>query len=268
MPHYLAAGTGGYQVFHLRGTRLVVAGLCRGCAVVGLAAGFIFRRQVLAADPGTPTMVDIAKAIQEGAAAYLKRQYRTIAIVTIPLAILVFVTATKVVNPVTGKTVLSFGLSGLYRMLAFLVGAALSGLAGLIGMTTAVRANVRTAAAARKNSLPEALRVAIRAGGTTGAVRGRPRPSRGNCDRDGGPEQRYCHPGRFRFRLLAPVAVHAGRRRDVHQGGRRGGRPRGQGGGGHPRRRPPQPGHHRRQRGGQRGGLRRDGRPTCSSLTQ
>ena len=169
MPHYLAAGTGGYQVFHLRGQDWWWLVFAVACAVVGIAAGFIFRRQVLAADPGTPTMVDIAKAIQEGAAAYLKRQFRTIAIVTIPLAILVFVTATKVVNPVTGKTVLSFGLSGLYRMLAFLVGAALSGLAGLIGMTTAVRANVRTAAAARKNSLSEALRVAIRAGGTTGA---------------------------------------------------------------------------------------------------
>ncbi len=169
MPHYLAAGTGGYQVFHLRGEDWWWLVFAVGCALVAIVAGFIFRRQVIEADPGTPTMVDIAKAIQEGAAAYLKRQFRTIAIVTVPLAVLVFVTATKVVNPVTGHTVLSFGLSGLYRMIAFLVGAALSGLAGLIGMTTAVRANVRTAAAARSGSMPAALRVAIRAGGTTGA---------------------------------------------------------------------------------------------------
>jgi K(+)-stimulated pyrophosphate-energized sodium pump len=87
----------------------------------------------------------------------------------VPLAVLVFLTATKVVDPLTGHTVLSFGLSGLYRMLAFLVGALLSALAGLIGMTTAVRANVRTAAAARTSSMPAALRVAIMAGGTTGA---------------------------------------------------------------------------------------------------
>jgi K(+)-stimulated pyrophosphate-energized sodium pump len=169
MAHYLAAGTGGYQVFHLRGQDWGWLVFAVACALVGIAAGLIFRRQVLAADQGTPTMIDIAKAIQEGAAAYLRRQFRTIAIVIVPLAILVFVTATKVVNPITGQTVLSFGLSGLYRMIAFLVGAALSGLAGLIGMTTAVRANVRTAAAARKCSLRDALRVAIRAGGTTGA---------------------------------------------------------------------------------------------------
>ncbi len=67
MPHYLAAGTGGYQVFHLRGQDWWWLVFAVACALVGIAAGFIFRRQVLAADPGTPTMVDIAKAIQEGA---------------------------------------------------------------------------------------------------------------------------------------------------------------------------------------------------------
>jgi K(+)-stimulated pyrophosphate-energized sodium pump len=169
MAHYVAAGSGGYQSFSLRGVDWVWLAFAAGCAVVAIATGFFFRWQVVASDPGTPTMVDIAKAIQEGAAAYLRRQFKTIAIVVVPLAALVFVTATKVVNPVTHHTVLSFGLSGLYRMVAFLLGAVLSGLAGLIGMTTAVRANVRTAAAAREGSMPKALRVAIRAGGTTGA---------------------------------------------------------------------------------------------------
>jgi K(+)-stimulated pyrophosphate-energized sodium pump len=169
MAHYVAAASGGYQAFSLRGEDwgwLAFAGVC---ALVAIAAGFLLRRQVLAADPGSPSMVEIAKAIEEGAGAYLKRQFKTIAVVVVPLAVLVFLTASKVTNPLTGHTVLSFGLSGLYRMIAFLVGAVLSGLAGLIGMTTAVRANVRTAAAAREGSLPKALRVAIRAGGTTGA---------------------------------------------------------------------------------------------------
>jgi K(+)-stimulated pyrophosphate-energized sodium pump len=168
MGHYLAAGSGGFQAFTLRGVDWGWLVFAVACAVVAIATGFLMRHQVLASDPGTPKMVEIAKAIQEGAAAYLKRQFKTIGIVIVPLAVLVFVTATKVVNPATGHTVLSFGLSGLYRVLAFLVGAALSGLAGLIGMTTAVRANVRTAAAARQSSLQKALRVAIRAGGTTG----------------------------------------------------------------------------------------------------
>ena len=54
---------------------------------------------MLKADPGTPAMIDIAKAIQEGAAAYLRRQFKTIAVVTVPLAVLVFLTATKVMDP-------------------------------------------------------------------------------------------------------------------------------------------------------------------------
>ncbi len=169
MGRYLAAASGGFQAFSLRGVDWAWLVFAIGCALVAIAAGFWLRREVLAADTGTPAMVDIARAIQEGASAYLRRQFKTIAVVVVPLAVLVFVTATKVVNPATGHTVLSFGLSGLYRVLAFLAGAVLSGLAGLIGMTTAVRANVRTAAAARQSSLARALRVAIRAGGTTGA---------------------------------------------------------------------------------------------------
>ena len=139
MDHYLAAGSGGYQAFSLRGQDWTWLVFAVACSLVAIGTGFLMRRQVLKADPGTPAMIDIAKAIQEGAAAYLRRQFRTIAIVTVPLAVLVFLTATKVVDPLTGHTVLSFGLSGLYRMLAFLVGALLSALAGLIGMTTAVR---------------------------------------------------------------------------------------------------------------------------------
>ena len=116
-------------------------------------------------------MIEIAKAIQEGAEAYLVRQFRAIGIIVIPLAVLVFVTASKVTETLSDgskHTVLSWGASGLFRALAFLLGATFSGLAGFIGMSTAVRGNVRTAAAARGGSMPAALLVAFRTGAITG----------------------------------------------------------------------------------------------------
>src|SRR5437899_5290872 len=112
-------------------------------------------------------MQEIARAIQEGAMAYLKRQFRTIAIILVPLAILVFLTSTKVLRT-NGAVALSFGQSGLFRTLAFLAGCLMSGLTGFIGMTLATRGNVRTAAAAKSGSLPAALRVAFRTGGIAG----------------------------------------------------------------------------------------------------
>ncbi|HET9059221.1 MAG TPA: sodium-translocating pyrophosphatase [Acidimicrobiales bacterium] len=171
MSPYLAVakgGSGGYQAFTLRGTDWDWLGFALACAVVSIAVAFVLMRNVLAADEGTPAMREIAKAIQEGAIAYLRRQYRTIGLIVIPVAVLVFVTATKVVNTATGHTALGFVPSGIYRTLAFIVGATFSGLAGFIGMSTAVRGNVRTAAGARTGSLPAALRVAIRTGGVTG----------------------------------------------------------------------------------------------------
>ncbi|MDA8060978.1 MAG: sodium-translocating pyrophosphatase, partial [Actinomycetota bacterium] len=139
-----------------------------GCALVAIATGVALMRNVLATDQGTPGMVEIAKAVQEGAGAYLKRQFKTIGIIVIPLAILVFLTSTRVTNLATGHVVLGFVPSGIFRTLAFLAGATLSGTAGFIGMSTAVRGNVRTAAAARNGSLADALRVAFRTGGITG----------------------------------------------------------------------------------------------------
>ena len=168
MSHYVAAASGGYQAFHLRGEEWAWLIFALACSLVSIATALLLMRNVLAADEGTPAMREIAHAIQEGALAYLRRQYRTIGLIVVPVAVLVFITATKVVNTATGHVVLSFVPSGLFRMLAFLVGATLSGLAGFIGMSTAVRGNVRTAAGARNGSLPAALRVAIRTGGVTG----------------------------------------------------------------------------------------------------
>jgi K(+)-stimulated pyrophosphate-energized sodium pump len=161
------ATQGGYQPFLLRSTEKewLVFALITG--VVALLTAFGLMRGVLAEDTGTTAMQEIAAAIQEGAEAFLRKQFRTIGIVVIPLAVLVFITAVKVGQPGQPHH-LSFVGSGLARAIAFLVGALFSGLTGTIGMSLAVRGNVRTAAAARNGTLPPALRIAFRTGGITG----------------------------------------------------------------------------------------------------
>jgi K(+)-stimulated pyrophosphate-energized sodium pump len=161
------ASEGGYQAFHLGGTEWFWLFFSVATALLALLVGFVLMKGVLKADQGTPKMREIARAIQEGAMAYLKRQFKTIALILIPLAILVFLTSTKVFRT-NGAVALSFGQSGLYRTLAFLAGCLMSGLTGFIGMSLAVRGNVRTAAAAKSGSLPAALKVAFRTGGIAG----------------------------------------------------------------------------------------------------
>jgi K(+)-stimulated pyrophosphate-energized sodium pump len=159
---------GGYQPFHLHNTEWAWLIFAAACGVISIITGILLMLNMLKSDPGTPSMVEIAKAVQEGAQAYLVRQFRAIAIIIVPLAALVFVTASKVTFG--GHTYLSYGLSGLFRAIAFLVGAVLSASAGYIGMSTAVRGNVRTAAAARDGSLPAGLKVAFRTGAITGLM--------------------------------------------------------------------------------------------------
>jgi len=124
---------------------------------------------VLKADQGTAKMREIARAIQEGAEAFLKRQFRVIVIIIVPLAVLILFTATKVTRP-NGTVAFSFTQAGLLRVVCFLFGAAFSGLTGFIGMSVAVRGNVRTAAAATSGKLPGALKVAFRSGAVTGML--------------------------------------------------------------------------------------------------
>ena len=159
---------GGWQSFELGGAEWTVLVLSAAAALLAIAVGFYLARSVMAADQGTPKMQEIAAAIQEGALAYLKRQFRTIGMIVVPVAAIVFFTSTKITNTDTGEQAMSFAASGAGRTVAFLLGCFASGFTGYIGMTLATRGNVRTAAAAKNGSMSDALTVAFRTGGVAG----------------------------------------------------------------------------------------------------
>ncbi|MET3825325.1 K(+)-stimulated pyrophosphate-energized sodium pump [Sphingomonas sp. PvP055] len=125
------------------------------CGLIAVAYGAITSQQVLRAPAGNEKMQDIAAAIQEGAKAYLGRQYRTIAVVGVIVLLLVWVFLDGMRTPVSA--------------LSFALGAVLSGVAGYVGMNISVRANVRTAEAAR-TSLQGGLTMAFRSGAVTGLL--------------------------------------------------------------------------------------------------
>ena len=161
---------GGYQNFALSSTDKTWLYLVLASGVIGILVGLILMKGVLAAEQGSEKMREIAKAIQEGAEAFLSRQFKTIAVIVVPLAALIYFTGTEVVGP-DGMVEMTKGANGLYRVICFLVGSTFSGLVGLIGMSTAVRGNVRTAAAAvRTGRTDEALKVAFRTGAVTGLL--------------------------------------------------------------------------------------------------
>ena len=162
------AAEGGYQEFVLKGGEWLVLWLAAAAAVLAIAVGLFLVRSVMASDQGTPKMKEIAEAIQEGAWAYLKRQFKTIGLILIPLAVIVYVTSTKVLKGDGVTEALSQSQAGLWRTVAFIMGGVFSGLIGYIGMTLATRGNVRTAAAALTGSMPKALDVAFRTGGVAG----------------------------------------------------------------------------------------------------
>src|SRR5579872_4079029 len=119
--------------------------------LIAVLYGIVTARLVLASDPGTDRMKEISAAVQEGAQAYLSRQYRTIAMVGVVIFIVLFLAL------------------GWHSAVGFLIGSVLSGAAGFIGMNISVRANLRTAQAAR-SGLAAGLKLAFRAGAVTGML--------------------------------------------------------------------------------------------------
>ena len=122
------------------------------CGVLALIYGAFASKSVLSAAAGTPRMQEIAAAVQEGARAYLNRQYSTIAMVGVVVGV-----------------ILGWRL-GLHVAIGYFIGAILSGVAGYVGMNVSVRANVRTAEAARSGGLAPALKVAFTSGAITGML--------------------------------------------------------------------------------------------------
>ena len=121
------------------------------CGLAALVYGVVASRSVIAASPGNARMQEIAAAIQEGARAYLNRQYQAIAIVGVAIFVVLLL------------------LLGMHEAIGFLIGAVLSGAAGYIGMNVSVKANVRTAEAARQG-LAQGLAVSFRSGAVTGML--------------------------------------------------------------------------------------------------
>jgi K(+)-stimulated pyrophosphate-energized sodium pump len=152
--HYLAAVDD--TAVTLSGGHLTIVIVVAAVALLALAVAGGLVREVLAAGQGTERMQNISRAVQEGAAAYLTRQFRTLAlfVVLIPFILLLLPAASTSVQ--------------IGRSLFFVVGAGFSALTGFMGMWLAVRGNVRVAAAARETGEKAAMRIAFRTGGVAG----------------------------------------------------------------------------------------------------
>ena len=143
------------DLVQVSGDNLNYAYIVLGISLVALAIAYGLRAQVLAAGEGTDKMREIAAAVQEGAAAYLARQFRTLSYFVAIVFVLLFA--------LPGDMNIRIG-----RSIFFLIGAAFSAIVGYNGMWLAVRANVRVAEAARQKSASKAVQIAFRTGGVVG----------------------------------------------------------------------------------------------------
>ncbi|WP_299446697.1 sodium-translocating pyrophosphatase [uncultured Phycicoccus sp.] len=153
----LALANAESSALELSGTNLTLVVTVAVIALVALVMGFVFRQQVLAADPGTEKMQEIGAAVEEGAQAYLARQFRTLSVfVVLVFGLLLLLPA--------DTAEIRWGRSGF-----FVLGALFSAAIGYLGMSLAVKANVRVASAARgANGRDVGMRIAFRTGGVVG----------------------------------------------------------------------------------------------------
>ncbi len=161
--HGILAQEGGPLAVDFSSTETTYLWVIFGISLVALVFAYYLVREVLGASEGTEKMKEIARAIQEGAKAYLSRQFRTLGIFLAFLTVLLFFILPAPENATHSELSIKLG-----RSLAFILGAGFSALTGYAGMWLAVRANVRTANAARESGLRRALKIAFRAGGVAG----------------------------------------------------------------------------------------------------
>ncbi len=140
----------------LDSTDMLTVGVVAAIGLAALGVAWMLSREVLAAPAGTAKMQEIAAAIQEGASAYLNRQFRTLSVFAVLVFFLLFLLPANTTSERIG------------RSLFFLVGAVFSATTGYFGMWLAVRGNVRVAAAARDSGEQQAMRIAFRTGGVAG----------------------------------------------------------------------------------------------------
>jgi K(+)-stimulated pyrophosphate-energized sodium pump len=156
MPGLISAA--GDTPLTLVGTNLTLVIVVAVIAAVALIMGAVFRQQVLAADPGTAKMQEIGQAVEEGAHAYLARQFKTLSMFVVVVFFLLMLLPAD-----SGG--IRYGRSGF-----FVLGAIFSAAVGYFGMSLAVKANVRVASAANNSGRDEGMRIAFRTGGTVGMM--------------------------------------------------------------------------------------------------
>jgi K(+)-stimulated pyrophosphate-energized sodium pump len=143
-------------MIELTGTNLTLVVIVAVIALAALVVAAILAREVLAADEGTDKMKEIAAAVQEGASAYLSRQFKTLSVFAVVVFFVLFLLPAETTSERIGRSIF------------FLVGAVFSGITGYIGMWLAVRGNVRVAAAAKDSGEQKAMKIAFRTGGVAG----------------------------------------------------------------------------------------------------